>query len=115
MWTSLAGAALLATAFLWLTFQLWRYSRAVGSELSIHRRALLSRRLQALVLGSAAVATIAFALHGAFVLQSADPRAQRSAHKPVMLRFDSELRFAPARPQPAVPALDDLALAETAR
>ena len=115
MWTSLAGAALLATAFLCLTLQLWRYSRAVGNELSIHRRSLLSRRLQTLVLGSAAVVTIAFALHGAFVLQSVDPRSQPAPYKPVMLRFDSELRFAPAPLQPAVPALDDIALAEAVR
>jgi len=105
MWTSLT--LLLATAFLWLTLQLWRYSRAVGNELSIHRRALLSRRLQSLVLGSAAVATLACALSGAFAFQSADARAQPAMHKPVTLRFDSELRLAPA--------LDDLALAETAR
>ena len=115
MWISLTGAVLLAAAFLWLTSQLWRYSRAVGSELSIHRREHLSRRLQSLVLGSAAVATIAFALQGAFVLQSLDTRAQPASLKPVTLRFDPELRSTPAPAEPSLPVIDDIALAEAFR
>jgi len=92
MWITFAGALLLATTFLWLMLELWRHSRAVATELGFHRRERLSRRLQSLVLGIAGVATAAFALHGAFVLQALDQRVQAQAvHKPVMLQLDSEL------------------------
>ena len=93
MWISFAGAVLFALIFLVLMLQLWRDSRFVGVELSIHRRERLSRRLQTLVLGSAAVATTAFALHATFVLQASNQRleAQQLASKPVVLRLDSEL------------------------
>ena len=117
MWISLASAALLAGTFSWLTLQLWRYSRAVGSELSFHRREHLSRRLQTLVLGCAGVAMLAFALQGAFVLQAFDPSAQafETLRKPITLRFDSELRLAPVQPAPPVASVDDIALAASAR
>jgi len=93
MWISFAGAVLFAILFLILMLQLWQHSRAVGIELSIHRREHLSRRLQSLVLGSAVVATAAFALHATFVLQAVDQRlhAQQAVSKPVALRLDSEL------------------------
>lgn len=114
MWISFAGAVLLATTFLWLMLQLWRESRAVGSELSVHRRERLSRRLQSLVLVTAGVATAAFALHGAFVLQALDQHVQaHAARKPVLLQLDSQLGSTPARPASA--AIDDIALAATAR
>jgi hypothetical protein len=114
MWISFAGAVLLVATFLWLMLQLWRESRAVGSELSIHRRERLSRRLQSLVLGIAGVATAAFALHGAFVLQALDQRLQaHAARKPVLLQFDSQLRFVP--PEPPALVIDGIALAETVR
>ena len=116
MWTTLASVAL-AAAFAWFTLELLRHSRAVGVELSIHRRARLSRRLQNLVLGCAGVAIAAVALQVGIALHLLDQRAQPIdiSRKPVTLRFDSQLRSLPPPPAPAVAAAEDVALSGTAR
>jgi hypothetical protein len=116
MWMTLASVALVA-AFAWFTLQLLRHSREVGVELSIHRRARLSRRLQNLVFGCAAVAIAAVALQAGVALHVLDLRAEPLdiSRKPITLRFDPHLHSMPSAPTPAVAAVEDVALTATAR
>ena len=113
MWITLASAALLGPMFLGLTLQAWRYSREVGSELGVHNRARLSRRLQGLTLASAGVAVLALGIQGAFVARAAPAPASPVATqlKSLTLRLDPALR---SMPRPA-PRETDVALADSAR